>query len=411
MAKLTRHIGLSLGGDICWPICYEEIMKRLNLSIPYKGDTIQVAVERVTIEPFDLRQSCKYNVVLDRLTHWFHTSREWIKKAVIMDDLYVLNNPWSIQSMEKQTSYCAMIKLGMPIPETWLIPPKEHEPTTDLRHTLMSYAKLFDLGSIGESLGYPVFMKPYDGGAWVGVTKIDDEQKLRASYEESGKKVMHIQKGVDPFDRFVRCIGLGPQTRYVNYNPSAALHNRYEIDIDITDEDTELLRDITLTINTFFGWDFNSCESLRKDGQWFPIDFANPCPDSQVTSLHYHFPWIVLANIRWSVFCAVTLRKMRRNLDWEPFYQIAAKDMPYRERISAYAALAKERLQADQFEEFCAKHLGHLNEVAYEFFASDMAREAVRKKVAALFPEHEVDEFTNLFWQRIQLWRERECQV
>ena len=247
--------------------------------------------------------------------------------------------------------------------------------------------------------------------AWVGVTKIDDEQKLRASYEESGKKVMHIQKGVDPFDRFVRCIGLGPQTRYVNYNPSAALHNRYEIDIDITDEDTELLRDITLTINTFFGWDFNSCESLRKDGQWFPIDFANPCPDSQVTSLHYHFPWIVLANIRWSVFCAVTLRKMRRNLDWEPFYQIAAKDMPYRERISAYAALAKERLQADQFEEFCAKHLGHLNEVAYEFFASDMAREAVRKKVAALFPEHEVDEFTNLFWQRIQLWRERECQV
>jgi hypothetical protein len=82
-------------------------------------------VERVSIEPFKLSQPVRYDVVLDRLTHWFQTSREWIKKAVIMDGLYVLNNPWSLQSMEKHTTYCAMMKLGMPIPETWMIPPKE----------------------------------------------------------------------------------------------------------------------------------------------------------------------------------------------------------------------------------------------------------------------------------------------
>ena len=46
-----------------------------------------------------------------------------------MDDLYVLNNPWSVQSMEKHTTYCAMMQLGMPIPETWMMPPKEYEPT------------------------------------------------------------------------------------------------------------------------------------------------------------------------------------------------------------------------------------------------------------------------------------------
>ena len=65
---------------------------------------MNIAVERVTIEPFDLRQPCQYDVVLDRLTHWYTPSREWIKKAILMDGLYVLNNPWSVQSMEKHTT-------------------------------------------------------------------------------------------------------------------------------------------------------------------------------------------------------------------------------------------------------------------------------------------------------------------
>ena len=407
MASVKRTIGLSLGADICWPLCYEAIVKRLDLAIPWQGDTVGIDVERVTIEPFDLRQPCRYDVVLDRLTHWYHLSREWIKKAIVMDGLYVLNNPWSVQSNEKHTTYAAMMHLGLPIPETWLVPPKAYEPTPDLQPTLKAYAKLFDLNAIGRKLGYPLFMKPYDGGGWKGVNKIDDDHQMRQRYEESGKLVMHLQKAVSPFDRFVRCIGLGPQTHLVNYDPSAPLHDRYTQDQDfISEDDAQILRDITLTINAFFGWDFNSCESLRKDGTWYPIDFANPCPDSQVTSLHRHFPWLVKANVRWSIFCAVTKRPMRRTLDWDPFYEIAAvKDMPYRDRLRAYAAVAALRFDTARFEEFCATHLAHLDEVAWEFFGTAAARSAIRAKVAALFPAHEIEQFTELFWRRIQAWR------
>src|SRR5688500_14359705 len=89
----TRWIGLSLGADLCWPLCFEEILRRLDLAVPWEGEQVRVGVERVTIEPFDLRQRTKYAVVLDRLTHWYSTTREWIKKSVILDDVYVLNNP------------------------------------------------------------------------------------------------------------------------------------------------------------------------------------------------------------------------------------------------------------------------------------------------------------------------------
>ena len=410
MGNVTRKIGLSLGADICWPICYEEIVKRLDLAIPVGGDTVTFEIDRVTIEPFNLRQGVKYDVVIDRLTHWYHTSREWIKKALIMDGLYVFNNPWSVQSMEKHTTYCAMMHLGMPIPETWMLPPKSYEQLPDLQPTLRRYARLFDLGAVGQKIGYPMFMKPYDGGGWKAVSKIKDEKALRATYEESGKYVMHLQQAVDPFDRFVRCIGLGPQTTLVKYDPDAPLHNRYTMERDfVTAEERSLLEDICLTINSFFGWDFNSCESLRRDGTWYPIDFANPCPDSQVTSLHYHFPWIVKSNIKWSIFCAATRRKFRKNLDWEPFYEIAARDIPVREKIAGYAKIARDRYEADRFGEFCDQHLGHLDEVADQFFGTSTAKDAVRKKVEALFPAHEVEPFTDLFFQRIQLWRSHQA--
>jgi len=403
MATRTRHIGLSLGADICWPICYEALLKKLDLAIDVDGETQTFEVERVKIEPFDLRQPVRYDVVIDRLTHWYHTSREWIKKAILTDDLYVFNNPWSLQAMEKHTSYCAMMRLGFPVPDTWLVPPKAYVDSPDLQPTLRQYAKLFNLDEIGEKIGYPLFMKPYDGGAWVGVTAIRDKEQLHQAYNQSGTRVMHLQKGVQPHDAFVRCIGLGPQWRFVNYDPAAPLHDRYRVDTGFLSEKDEVtLSKMTMVINAFFGWDFNSCESLRSNGVWCPIDFANACPDSQVTSLHFHFPWLIKSNLRWSIFCAATDRSMHTNLNWAEYFRIAAEDKSFEEKLDDYARIALEYFDYERFTEFCNSHLGHLDEVAQEFFGSDVARDAVRKKVKALYPEHEIDEFTDLFWNRIQ---------
>ncbi len=412
MADITRRIGLSLGADLCWPLCYEEIVRRLDLALPMGKDTVRFEVERVGIEPYDLQGKTPYDVVLDRVTHWYPTTREWLKKALLMDGTYVLNNPWSLQSMEKQTTYCAMMRLGLPVPETWMVPPKEYEEDLqDLQPTLQRYARMFDLGKVGKTLGYPMFMKPYDGGAWKGVSRIDDEQQLRDAYEKSGRLVMHLQKAAEPFDYFARCVGVGAQVRIVQYDPSAPLHDRYMVESgELNKEDQRLLENMTLTINTFFGWDFNSCEALRSGDTWHPIDFANACPDSQVTSLHYHFPWLVAAKVKWSLFCAATKRPCPLTLDWQPYFDVADKnpDMPLKERLEAYGNIARERLQSEQFEAFCDKHLSGLDAVIQDYFASTHAQDAIRQKVEALFPEHEVDSFSDLFWQRVQHWRTRE---
>lgn len=406
----TRNIGLSLGADLCWPIFYEDILSRLDPEVTIAGERMRFNVDRVTIEPFDLAQPVKYDVLLDRLTPWYHTSREWIKKAIVQNDLYSLNNPFSLQSMEKHTSYAAMMRLGMPVPKTFLLPPKEyHDDLPDLQMTLSAYAQMFDLTEIGEQVGYPAFLKPYDGGGWRGITRVTDADDLQRAYDASGRDIMHLQAGVEPFDLFVRVLAVGPQVNVIKYDPDAPIHDRYKVEFDVVNgTEWRHLHDVAMTINSFFGWDFNSVEALRSNGTFHPIDFANANPDSQVTSLHYHIPWLVKALIRWSLYCAATQRRMRHHVEWGPFFLIGDSDAPYDEKLAAYAEIAADRYETERFEEFCAKHLGDLDEVTWEYFGTDRAEEAVRRKVAVLFPEHEVDQFSAHFWGLLEFWRKTE---
>ena len=117
---------------------------------------------------------------------------------------------------------------------------------------------------------------------------------------------------------------------------------------------------------------------------------------------------MVKAYIRWSVFCAATKRKMRMNQDWSRFHEVAALDIPYEEKLDRYAAIADEQLDTAKFEAFCSKNLAQLDQIAWDFFATEEAKDAVRQKVTALFPPHEIEKFTELFWKRIQDWREAE---
>ena len=64
------------------------------------------------MEPFDLRDKPRYDLVVDRLAYWYYLPREWLKKVALMDDVYLLNSPFTFQSMEKHAAYCAMLRLG-----------------------------------------------------------------------------------------------------------------------------------------------------------------------------------------------------------------------------------------------------------------------------------------------------------
>ena len=79
---MTSHlIGLLLGTEEDWPRAFEEILRRLG---PVDGHTFET--ERITIEPFSLRDRPRYDLVIDRLAYWYYVPREWLKKVALRSE-------------------------------------------------------------------------------------------------------------------------------------------------------------------------------------------------------------------------------------------------------------------------------------------------------------------------------------
>ena len=143
---MNRHlIGLLLGTEEDWPAAFETIVRRMGPVRTGGGDEHAFDVERITIEPFDLRDQPRYDLVIDRLAYWYYVPREWLKKIALMDDVYLLNSPFTFQSMEKHAAYCAMMRLGLKVPDTVLVPFKNPPDNAKWAYTASRYNQPFDL--------------------------------------------------------------------------------------------------------------------------------------------------------------------------------------------------------------------------------------------------------------------------
>ncbi|HZO70311.1 MAG TPA: hypothetical protein VFB74_35380, partial [Kribbellaceae bacterium] len=356
MADRTKHlIGLLLGAEEDWPRAFEEILRRVGPVRDKDGRVHELEAERLTIEPFDLNDPVRTDLVIDRLAYWYYHPREWLKKAALMNGTYLLNSPFTFQSMEKHSAYCAMLRLGLKIPRTVLVPYKNPVDNVRWAYTSAKYNREFDLDAIADDLGYPMYMKPFDGGGWRGVSRINDRDDLHRAYDASGEMLMHLQATIE-YDVFARALSIGPETMVMNFRPDEPMHNRYAVSHGFLSESAgHQCVAISRVVNAFFGWDFNSAEMLVKGDDVHPIDYANACPDVSLISLHYYFPWAIKALLRWSVFCCATERPMRVAMEPPPWFAVAERDTPYAEKLAAYRALADADLAAEEYAEFCAR--------------------------------------------------------
>ena len=386
---MEHLIGLLLGTEDDWSTTYERLVAALG-PIRHRGEAHELRTERVTIEPFDLRARPRHALVIDRLGWWYYAPREWLKKVALMDDVYLLNNPFTFQAMEKHSAYCAMMRLGLKVPATWLIPHKQPPDNPRFYATASRYNQPFSLEEIGDAVGYPAYLKPFDGGQWVGVTRVGGREELQARYDESGQRLMHLQAAIEGFDVFARSLSIGAETMVMHFDPDRPMHDRYRVAHDFLSP--ELGREvvtISRLVNAFFRWEFNSCETIVRGTEAYPIDYANASPDVSLISLHYYFPWTIRALVRWTAFCTVTGRPAGIGQGTRPYFEIGDGDLPYGEKLERYRELADAYFERDEYEAFCAESLAQLDELVLAHFAGGEFDALLVDTVRGTFPAHE----------------------
>ena len=407
----VRHlVGLLLGTETDWPTAFEAMVRATGPITDGHGHVHEIETERVTIEPFRLRDKPRHELVIDRLAYWYYHPREWLKKITLMDDVYLLNSPFTFQSMEKHAAYCAMMRLGLKVPETVLVPYKNPVDHAKWAYTSAEYNQPFDLRAIAADLGYPMYMKPFDGGGWRGVSRIESYDDLVRAYDESGEMLMHLQSAM-PHDVFARALSIGPETMVMRFRPDEPMHDRYAVSHDfLSPQAGDEAVTISRLVNAFFRWDFNSCEMLVAhegvDGpEVYPIDYANACPDVAVTSLHYYFPWAMKALLRWTAFCVVTGRRPQLDLNTAAYYAIADRDdLTYREKLARYRVLADAHFDNERYVDFCDSRLAHLDEAALEWFAGPGFDRLLVDTVRTTYPAHEHERFLAHFRGLVGMW-------
>jgi hypothetical protein len=281
------------------------------------------------------------------------------------------------------------------VPDTVLVPYKNPVDNARYAYTAGRYNQPFDLDAIAQRIGYPLFMKPYDGGAWRGVSRICNPSELHAAYNASGEMLMHLQKAIDHYDVFARSLSVGAETMVMRFQPDQPMHLRYAVDHSFLPPQAgaEVVT-IGRLVNAFFRWELNSCETLVAGGEVYPIDYANACPDLALTSLHYYFPWAMKALVKWCVYALVTGRRPRLDTATDRFFEIADQaGASYAEKLDAYARLADDYFESERYHDFCARRLPHLDEIVLDWAAGPDFDQLLIETVRSVYPANEHDQF------------------
>lgn len=304
---MARVIGILHGKERSFP---EAFIKRVN-----EKKIAGIHAEQVKIEKVKQGEACGYDVIIDRISQDVPFYRAYLKNAAISGTA-VINNPFWWSADEKFFNNALATKIGVPVPKTVILPSRElPDDTSSESFANLSYP--LDWKGMFDYVGFPAYMKPFAGGGWKNVYRLNSIDDFFEKHAETGQLVMLLQEEI-VFEEYYRCYCIGRKhVRIMPYEPRNPHHLRYVAAFQPSAELLKRMEDIVLKINNFLGYDFNTVELAVKDGVPYAIDFCNPAPDADLQSVGAeNFEWVVETAANYAIETALSLNDGSDNLSW-----------------------------------------------------------------------------------------------
>lgn len=302
-----KKIGILFGKERSFP---EAFIERVN-----SKEIDGITAEPVHIDKVMQGESSGYAVIIDRISQDIPFYRAFLKNAALCGTA-VINNPFWWSADEKFFNNCLATKIDVPVPKTVILPSRSL-PADTSEQSFSNIAYPLDWESIFSYIGFPAYMKPFAGGGWKNVYKVNDQQDLFNKHAETGELVMMLQEEIF-FEEYYRCYCIGGKYVHImSYEPRNPHHLRYAADFEPDHEKLRQMTDIVLRINKYLGYDFNTVELALRDGVPYAIDFCNPAPDAEITSVgQENFDWVVENAATFAIEKAQTYEPGKDNLTW-----------------------------------------------------------------------------------------------
>jgi hypothetical protein len=310
-----KKIGILFGMEDTFPHAFVE---RVNEK-KEKG----IIAEPVLIDKVVQNRLTDYAVIIDRISQDVPFYRAYLKNAALTGTA-VINNPFWWSADDKFFNNCLADKLGVPLPNTVILPSAEH-PTDTTGKSFRNLKMPLDWQAIFDYIGFPAYMKPYAGGGWKNVYRLENKEEFYAKHKETGQLVMLLQEEIQFTDYFrVYCLG-GKAVRIMQYEPRNPHHLRYVIDGPPASKKLlATVKDYTLKLCHGLGYDFNTVEFAVRDGIPYAIDFGNPAPDADINSVgQANFDWVVEEAAKMAIAYAKAQKPGQVNLTWGTFMKDA----------------------------------------------------------------------------------------
>src|SRR5215203_6833112 len=241
-------IGLLCGREFSFPPAFIERVNTL-------GRADGVTAEMVTLGGTPMLEPSRYAVIVDRISHEVEYYRGFLKHAALQGT-HVINNPFWWTADDKFFNYAVAAKLGIAIPKTVLLPQKGYPSDVDLTpESLRNLQYPIDWEGLLDYVGRPAILKPYSGGGWKHVYKVNDVRELLEAYDRTSPYPMTLQEFID-FDQYVRCFTFGKtDITPVRYDVK---ERKYHVIHDYLSGETgaRVVRDAQ-TINMALGYEMN----------------------------------------------------------------------------------------------------------------------------------------------------------